>query len=313
MVAVALAIVMFMVVAPEVNEGDAMSPTINDGQLLVVSKTSYSAKRGIPDRDKLVILEKNAKNAQNVSKDNIIARVAGLPGETVEIKDGKIYIDGDEYVTENGIKGSDGDLKVKLTKDEVFLLCDNRDKYIDSRNEKLGPVDMKEFIKDIAIALVIVIAITLIIKPTIVKESSMEPTLYENNYLFVNKLAYLTKDHPDYGDIIIFKSDIDKDDGSGKKILIKRVIAVENDVVTVSEGNVYRNGIKLDESYTLEGFTSGDIKDYAVPENEVFVMGDNRGVSLDSRSGEVGTISEDSIIGKAFFRLYPFSEIGLLK
>ena len=166
---------------------------------------------------------------------------------------------------------------------------------------------MKEFIKDIAIALVIVIAITLIIKPTIVKESSMEPTLYENNYLFVNKLAYLTKDHPDYGDIIIFKSDIDKDDGSGKKILIKRVIAVENDVVTVSEGNVYRNGIKLDESYTLEGFTSGDIKDYAVPENEVFVMGDNRGVSLDSRSGEVGTISEDSIIGKAFFRLYPFS------
>ena len=171
---------------------------------------------------------------------------------------------------------------------------------------------MKEFIKDIAIALVIVIAITLIIKPTIVKESSMEPTLYENNYLFVNKLAYLTKDHPDYGDIIIFKSDIDKDDGSGKKILIKRVIAVENDVVTVSEGNVYRNGIKLDESYTLEGFTSGDIKDYAVPENEVFVMGDNRGVSLDSRSGEVGTISEDSIIGKAFFRLYPFSEIGLL-
>ena len=144
MVAVALAIVMFMVVAPEVNEGDAMSPTINDGQLLVVSKTSYSAKRGIPDIDKLVILEKNAKNAQNVSKDNIIARVAGLPGETVEIKDGKIYIDGDEYVTENGIKGSDGDLKVKLTKDEVFLLCDNRDKYIDSRNEKLGPVDMKD-------------------------------------------------------------------------------------------------------------------------------------------------------------------------
>ena len=144
MVAVALAIVMFMVVAPEVNEGDAMSPTINDGQLLVVSKTSYSAKRGIPDRDKLVILEKNAKNAQNVSKDNIIARVAGLPGENVEIKDGKIYIDGDEYVTENGIKGSDGDLKVKLTKDEVFLLCDNRDKYIDSRNEKLGPVNMKD-------------------------------------------------------------------------------------------------------------------------------------------------------------------------
>lgn len=171
---------------------------------------------------------------------------------------------------------------------------------------------MKELIKDIVIALVIVIAITLIIKPTIVKESSMEPTLYENNYLFVNKLAYLTKDHPDYGDIIIFKSDIDREDGSGKKILIKRVIAVENDVVTISDGVVYRNGVKLDEDYTLEGFTSGDIKDYAVPEDEVFVMGDNRGVSLDSRSGDVGSIDEELIIGKAFFRLYPFSDIGLL-
>ena len=171
---------------------------------------------------------------------------------------------------------------------------------------------MKEFIKDIIIALIIVIAITLVIKPTIVKESSMEPTLYENNYLFVNKLAYLTKDHPDYGDIIIFNSDIDKEDGSGKKILIKRVVGVENDVITISEGNVYRNGVKLDEPYTLEGFTTGDMADYVVPQDEVFVMGDNRSVSLDSRSEEVGTVSEDSIIGKAFVKLYPFNEIGIL-
>ena len=56
---------------------------------------------------------------------------------------------------------------------------------------------MKEFIKDVLIALVIVVVITLIIKPTIVKESSMESTLYENNYLFVNKLAYLTAYHTD--------------------------------------------------------------------------------------------------------------------
>ncbi len=171
---------------------------------------------------------------------------------------------------------------------------------------------MKEFIKDIIIALVIVVAITLVIKPTIVKESSMEPTLYENNYLLVNKLAYMTKDHPDYGDIIIFKSDIDKDDGSGKKILIKRVIGVENDIINISDGNVYRNGVKLDEPYTLEGFTTGSVVDYTVPQDEVFVMGDNRSVSLDSRSPEVGTVSEEAIIGKAFLRLYPFSEIGFL-
>ena len=86
---------------------------------------------------------------------------------------------------------------------------------------------MKEFLKDIIIAVIIVAAITIVIKPTIVKESSMEPTLYSNNYLFVNKLADKGKDHPEYGDIIVFRSDIDRDDGKGKKMLIKRVIGVE--------------------------------------------------------------------------------------
>ena len=144
MVAVALAIVMFVLVAPEVNEGNAMSPTINDGQLLVVSKTAYSQKRGLPERDQIVILEKNAEKAQKISDDNIIARVAGLPGEKVEIKDGKVYIDGKEYITENGIEGSDGELSVTLSENEVFLLCDNREEHIDSRNEKMGPVDMRD-------------------------------------------------------------------------------------------------------------------------------------------------------------------------
>lgn len=171
---------------------------------------------------------------------------------------------------------------------------------------------MKEFIKDIIIAIVIVVAITVVIKPTIVKESSMEPTLYSNNYLFVNKLAYMGKDHPGYEDIIVFQSDIDRDDGKGKKMLIKRVIGVENDVITVTGGIVYRNGVPLDEPYTLDGFTTGELHDLVVPENQVFVMGDNRSISLDSRDPQVGTVSEESIVGKAFVRLYPFTEIGLL-
>lgn len=171
---------------------------------------------------------------------------------------------------------------------------------------------MKEFIKDLVIALVIVLAITFVIKPTIVKESSMEPTLYSDNYLFVNKLAYVGKEHPGYEDIIVFQSDIDKDDGNGKKMLIKRVIAVENDVITITDGVVYRNGVALEEPYTLEGYTSGEVYNLVVPQDEVFVMGDNRSISLDSRDDEVGTITEESILGKAFVRLFPFSEIGLL-
>ena len=171
---------------------------------------------------------------------------------------------------------------------------------------------MKEFIQDILIALVIVAAIMVFIKLTIVKESSMESTLHENDYLFVNRQAYLTADHPDYGDIIVFQSHIQRDDGKGEKLLIKRVIGVENDVIDIHDGVVYRNGKALEEPYTKEGYTEGDISNYKVSENEVFVMGDNRRVSLDSRSSEVGTVSEDSIVGKAFIRLYPFNKIKLL-
>jgi len=175
---------------------------------------------------------------------------------------------------------------------------------------------MKEFIKDLIIAIVIVVAVTMVIKPTIVKESSMESTLYENNYLFVNKLAYQFKDHPNRGDIIVFKSNIDNTEDGGKKLLIKRVIGIEGDTITIEDGYVYRNGEKLDEPYVnVEGTTDEEdmsITDLQVPEDRVFCMGDNRKVSLDSRSSEVGTVAERDIVGKAFVRLYPFSDFGSL-
>ena len=142
LLAMALAFVVVMVGAPEVNEGEAMSPTIEDGQVLVVSKTSYSAKRKTPERGQVVILEKTV--AQEASEDNIIARVVGLPGEKVQIKNGKVLVDGKEYETDSGIRGADGDITVKLDKDHVFVLCDNREMLVDSRNEALGAVDMKD-------------------------------------------------------------------------------------------------------------------------------------------------------------------------
>jgi len=175
---------------------------------------------------------------------------------------------------------------------------------------------MKEFIKDIIIAIIIVALITIVIKPTIVKESSMEPTLFENNYLIVNKLAYFNKDHPGYGDIIVFKSDLDKTDGTGKKLLIKRVIGVEGDKMTIQDGKVYRNGELLDEPYVHGQDTWADegmdIVNLEVGDDELFCMGDNREVSLDSRSPEVGNVEEEDVVGKAAVRLFPFNEITRL-
>ena len=143
LIAMALAFVMFMVVAPEVNEGDAMAPTVKDGEVLVVSKTSYNPNRKPPEQDTMIIMEKFY--APEVSEDNIIARVAAVPGDTVQIKNGKVLVNGKEYVTKTDVEGAPEDMKrIKLKEDEVFLLCDNRDELIDSRNPDLGPVDIRE-------------------------------------------------------------------------------------------------------------------------------------------------------------------------
>lgn len=167
---------------------------------------------------------------------------------------------------------------------------------------------MKGLIRDILVALVIVIAITMVIKPTIVKESSMQPTLYENNYLLINKQAYRFGDEK-RGDIIVFKSDLEADNG-GKKLLIKRIIGLPGDTITIQNGEVILNGELLQEDYTLEGETPGELIDFTVPKGQLFVMGDNRRVSVDSRSEEVGCVDESRVMGKAFVRLYPFNEIG---
>lgn len=142
LIAMALAFVMVMIIAPEMQEGNAMKPTLNDGDVLVVTKSSYAPNRTVPERDKLIIMEKTLE--QDVTNDNIIARVVGLPGETVEIKDGKVYIDGKEHVTDESVGETVGEMKITLGEREVFLLCDNREELTDSRNEGLGPVDMAE-------------------------------------------------------------------------------------------------------------------------------------------------------------------------
>lgn len=169
----------------------------------------------------------------------------------------------------------------------------------------------KEWIKDIAIAVVVGLLIIQFIKPTIVKEHSMEATLHENDYIFLSKQAYLFGE-PKSGDIIVFHTDLTTADGK-EKLLVKRVIGLPGDKIKVADGSVYRNGVALDEPYTLEGYTGGYMEEVTVPEGYLFAMGDNRQNSIDSRDPSVGCISEDKIVGKAFFRLYPFNSIGTLK
>jgi len=168
----------------------------------------------------------------------------------------------------------------------------------------------KSLIKDILIAAAIAALILAFIRPTIIKQTSMEPTLEENDYVIMYKLAYKNHD-PKRGDIIIFESDL-KDDNGDDKLLIKRVIGVPGDVITIKNDQLYINGEAYKEDYLKDGITTGNIEDLTVPSGKYFVMGDNRVVSVDSRYSEVGFVSKDSIKGKAVVRLFPFNKIKKL-
>lgn len=178
----------------------------------------------------------------------------------------------------------------------------------DEKNKKKGSGAMA-WIRDILIAVVIALIIAQFITPTIVQQHSMDNTLNNGDYLIMWKLPYKFGASPDYGDIVVFETELETAEGD-QKLLIKRVIAKGGDTVAIRDGMVYRNGQVLAEPYTRDGYTNGGMDETVVPEGELFLLGDNRVVSIDSRDPSVGFVSEDLIVGKAVLRLFPFNQIG---
>lgn len=134
---------------------------------------------------------------------------------------------------------------------------------------------------------------------------SMNPTLYNGDKMVVSDLFY----SPKQGDIVIFRKDSYK-----KEALVKRVIAVEGQTVEIDfdKGVVYVDGQALDEPYIAE--PTHNMIDFkgaqTVPEGCVFVMGDNRNDSRDSRDSMIGMIDEREITGKVYFTIFPIDHIG---
>ena len=165
-----------------------------------------------------------------------------------------------------------------------------------------------EWVKEIVIAVIIAAVILTFIKPIVVRQSSMEPTFYSGDYVFISKQAYKLFGEPERGDVIVFHTEM-KDENDHDKNLFKRIIGLPGDTVEIIGGYVYLNGQILDEPYLNEQGISGEMEKITVPEGRLFVMGDNRGVSQDSRDVLIGCIEEDSILGRVFVRLYPFNRI----
>ena len=181
-----------------------------------------------------------------------------------------------------------------------------------SAGQKAGSF-FKSLLVDIIIAVLLAAAVLYFIRPTIVKQTSMEDTLRENDYMIMYRLAY--KNHgPERGDIIIFQSSLINEDSGKDKLLIKRVIGLPGDDIMISDGQLYINGEAYKEDYLKDGYTPAfeippEGKTYTVPDGTYFCMGDNRVGSVDSRRNEVGVVPAESIKGKVVIRLFPFNKI----
>jgi len=195
--------------------------------------------------------------------------------------------------------------------------------------------ELYDWTESILIALLMVIVVlTFAVRGTVVDGDSMFPTLEDSQFLALARVygaldAIAPLKHNDI--VVLYAKDLyDENDGSYGKPIIKRVIGMPGDLISIDtyEGVVYRNGEPLETEY-IDGILYEDghvINDYTrdvhnmregvtlqVPEHHIFVLGDNRNISVDSRSSSVGMVDMNYIIGRVLFRITPFEHFGIVK
>lgn len=185
------------------------------------------------------------------------------------------------------------------------------------REQQRGSVisSVFEWVDSVVLALVIVMLLfTLFINKVEVKGTSMKSTLSEGDQLIITDFNY----KPKQGDIIIISRNYLNTEVSAaesKTPIVKRVIATEGQTVEIKDGKVYVNDKEIEEPYLDKALVANGTENKGfydkeiVPEDCVFVLGDNRGVSHDSRSSDIRFVNERYVLGKVLFRIFPFDSI----
>lgn len=168
-----------------------------------------------------------------------------------------------------------------------------------------------DIIETIVVALAIfVVGYLFLFQPHQVNGASMEPNFHDKEYLLTDKISY--RFHPPQrGDIIVFRAPKNRE-----LDYIKRVIGLPGERIRIANGSVFINDQKLKEDYLKGNATSSSGSflqagtDFLIPEDEYFVLGDNRSHSSDSR--DWGTVAKEDIIGKAWLRYWPLQDFGVI-
>jgi len=165
---------------------------------------------------------------------------------------------------------------------------------------------LREVVETLLLAAVIYLVINFFTMRCEVEGPSMEPTLETGQRLIVYRLAYAFSE-PERGDVIVFRYPPDSGDN-----LVKRIIGLPGETVSIREGHVYIDGVLLEEpGYVSPPYYSGT---WEVPEGHYFVLGDNRNSSSDSHSwGDIANLDGDLIVGRAWLSYWPPSRWGVIE
>ena len=246
--------------------------------------------------------EKSSTERRYSENDIILVEPTPPPDEIADIKQDEEEIAEESAPEEDYEESFDGtQMEMDFGEVEHDDSADDaveNDKYDPDHPRKIDTVF--EFVELFIFTLVAVMLVTtFFFRHAIVDGPSMQNTLQNGDHLIIYSFLY----EPERGDVIVFMRD---------KPLVKRVIAVEGDTVSISaDGDVWVNGELIEENYV---YVDGDYRipdECVVGEDEVYVLGDHRNNSTDSRM--FGAVSEDSILGKVILRFYPFSEFGGVK